>query len=67
MKKIESKQKPHRLTLRLPVSLHEDLLKLAAKEGIPLNQYCIYLLSRNLERDKVYNLLEKKCKNNLTL
>lgn len=52
MKKIKDKQRPHRLTLRIPQTLNEDLVKAAAREGIPLNQYCIYLLSKNLEKEK---------------
>ena len=33
--------------LRLPKSLHKSLFINAKKEGISMNQYCIYLLSRN--------------------
>lgn len=33
--------------LRLPRSLHKSLAEHSKKEGISMNQYCIYLLSRN--------------------
>ena len=33
--------------LRVPKSLHRMLAKHAAEEGISMNQYCVYLLSRN--------------------
>ena len=32
--------------LRLPKSLHQSLAMHAKKEGISMNQYCIYLLSK---------------------
>ena len=33
--------------LRLPKSLHRSLALHAREEGISMNQYCLYLLSRN--------------------
>lgn len=33
--------------LRMPKSLHRSLSMNAKKEGISMNQYCIYLLSKN--------------------
>ena len=33
--------------LRLPKSLHKSLAEHAREEGISMNQYCIYLLSKN--------------------
>jgi len=33
--------------LRLPKSLHRDLAVHSRAEGISMNQYCVYLLSRN--------------------
>jgi antitoxin HicB len=33
--------------LRLPKSLHHSLSENAKKEGISMNQYCLYLLSMN--------------------
>ena len=35
------------LKLRMPKSLHRSLSINAKKEGISMNQYCIYLLSQN--------------------
>lgn len=35
-----------RLTLRLPQSLHQQLAGLAEMEGVSLNQYIVYTLSR---------------------
>lgn len=37
--------------LRMPRSLHRSLAEHSRKEGISMNQYCVYLLSRN---DSVY-------------
>ena len=34
-------------TLRVPKSLHKQLAVQAGREGISMNQYCIYLLTRN--------------------
>ena len=33
--------------LRLPKSLHKTLAEDSKKEGISMNQYCVYLLSKN--------------------
>ena len=33
--------------LRIPKSLHRDLALHAKREGISMNQYCLYLLARN--------------------
>ena len=33
--------------LRMPKSLHRSLVEHAREEGISLNQYCVYLLSKN--------------------
>lgn len=35
-----------RLTLRLPESLHQQLTGLADREGVSLNQYIVYALTR---------------------
>lgn len=52
MKKIE-KSSAQQLTLRVPKSLHEALKKLAGEEGVPLNQFCLYLLAKGLgEKEK---------------
>lgn len=52
MKKLEGKQKFTGLMLRLPASLHEAIKKEAAKEGVSLNQYCIYILSKGITYHK---------------
>jgi predicted RNase H-like HicB family nuclease len=33
--------------LRIPRSLHRSLVEHSKREGISMNQYCVYLLSRN--------------------
>lgn len=33
--------------LRIPKSLHKQLAEHSRKEGVSMNQYCVYLLSRN--------------------
>ncbi len=33
--------------LRIPKSLHRSLAQNAKREGISMNQYCVYLLSKN--------------------
>ena len=42
-----------RLTLRLPASLHEFLSQRADEEGISLNQYLVYTLTRAAALDSV--------------
>ena len=39
-------------TLRIPRSLHRSLTEHSQREGISMNQYCVYLLSKN---DAVYS------------
>lgn len=34
--------------LRIPKSLHRQLAEQAKAEGISMNQYCVYLLSKNI-------------------
>lgn len=43
--------------LRIPRSLHRLLSEHSKKEGISMNQYCVYLLSRN---DAIENMNEKE-------
>ena len=38
--------------LRIPRSLHRSLVEHAKREGISMNQYCVYLLTKN---DTVYS------------
>jgi predicted RNase H-like HicB family nuclease len=37
--------------LRMPKTLHRDLAQRAATEGVSMNQYCIYLLGKEFERE----------------
>jgi hypothetical protein len=37
-----------RLTLRLPATLHQQLIHLAESEGVSLNQYIVYALTRQV-------------------
>lgn len=37
-----------RLTLRLPETLHQQLIHLAEGEGVSLNQYIVYALTRHV-------------------
>jgi hypothetical protein len=37
-----------RLTLRLPETLHQQLIHLAEDEGVSLNQYIVYALTRQV-------------------
>ena len=43
----ESNQYSGQFKLRIPKILHKTLAENAKKEGISMNQYCLYLLSRN--------------------
>lgn len=40
-----------RLTVRLPGTLHEQLTELAEEEGVSLNQYIVYALTRQVTLD----------------
>ncbi len=44
--------------LRLPKTLHKTLAEDSKKEGVSMNQYCVYLLAKNSEKEHV--LLAKK-------
>lgn len=43
--------------LRIPKSLHKQLAERSRQEGISMNQYCLYLLSRNLNTNECSNIL----------
>jgi len=43
---ISSKDPAGKILLRLPKELHHDYLSMAAKEGVSLNQYMLYILAR---------------------
>nr|WP_246473258.1 toxin-antitoxin system HicB family antitoxin [Treponema parvum] len=36
--------------IRIPKSLHKTLAEDSKKEGVSMNQYCVYLLSKNSEK-----------------
>jgi antitoxin HicB len=48
-----------KVVLRLPASVHEDLARMAAMEGVSLNQYMVAALSKRVGRDEVL-MKEKK-------
>ena len=45
MKELEILEKSGSVALRIPKSLHEKLTVQAYKEGVSLNQYCLYKLA----------------------
>jgi|Deesub1362A_J573_1020465.scaffolds.fasta_scaffold03130_7 antitoxin HicB len=44
-----------RITLRAPKSLHRELIEQTEKEGVSLNQYLVYLLSKGLSKSYEIN------------
>ena len=48
-KKQDETEKSGRIVLRLPKSLHGELISEARHEGISLNQYCLYRLSARMK------------------
>ena len=42
----------NRLTVRLPGTLHKQLTALAEQEGVSLNQYIVYALTRQVTLDR---------------
>ena len=48
--------------LRLPKSLHKSLVQQAKREGISMNQYCLYLLSKGDSSLETLNLVKEKLK-----
>jgi len=42
---MEESEKSGRIALRIPKSLHAKLAEQAHKEGVSLNQYCLYKLA----------------------
>ena len=49
-----------RLTLRLPKTLHQQLSSLATKEGISLNQYIVYALTRQISSAYTVKAISKE-------
>ena len=39
--------------LRLPKTLHKTLAEDSKKEGVSMNQYCVYLLAKNSEKEHI--------------
>lgn len=39
--------------LRLPKTLHKTLAEDSKREGVSMNQYCVYLLSKNSEKERI--------------
>lgn len=48
-KPVAGKEPGGKVLLRLPRELHRDYLSLAAKEGVSLNQFMLYVLARYRE------------------
>lgn len=40
--------------IRMPKTLHMELAEKAGKEGISMNQYCIYLLSKEFAKENMH-------------
>ena len=45
-KKQDEAEKSGRVILRLPKTLHKELVNAAKAEGVSLNQYCLYKLAK---------------------
>ncbi len=45
---LEKKERAKQLTLRIPKSLHERLIEGANRDGVPLNTFCLYLLTEGI-------------------
>ncbi len=50
--------------LRLPKTLHKTLAEDSKKEGVSMNQYCVYLLAKNSEKEHLA-LAKKQSHNSL--
>ena len=48
-----------RLTLRLPDTLHQQLIHLAESEGVSLNQYIVYALTRQSSTNYIVQPIPK--------
>lgn len=49
---VEPQKYSGKIVLRIPPSLHESLIRIAALEGVSLNQYMLAALSRTLGYDE---------------
>jgi len=43
---METLEKSGKIALRIPKTLHQDLVDAAKDEGVSLNQYCLYKLAQ---------------------
>ena len=43
---MEALEKNGKILLRIPKTLHRDLVEAAKEEGVSLNQYCLYKLAQ---------------------
>lgn len=50
---IETNNYSGELRIRIPKSLHKTLADRAVKEGVSLNQYCLYMLAKNYNEDNL--------------
>ena len=44
---LEAREYSGQFKLRIPKGLHKSLAEHSRQEGVSMNQYCVYLLSRN--------------------
>ncbi|MDJ0680058.1 MAG: YlcI/YnfO family protein [Xenococcaceae cyanobacterium MO_167.B52] len=49
-----------RLTLRLPETLHQQLINLAEGEGVSLNQYIVYALTRQVSSSYTVQIISEE-------
>lgn len=49
-----------RFTLRLPETLHQQLANLAQREGVSLNQYILYALTRQVSSAYTVEVISKE-------
>ncbi|MCI5523814.1 MAG: toxin-antitoxin system HicB family antitoxin, partial [Spirochaetia bacterium] len=47
--------------LRLPKTLHKTLAEDSKKEGVSMNQYCVYLLAKNSEKEHSVLAKNRQC------
>lgn len=52
-----------KFVIRLPESLHVGLSRSAESEGVSLNQYCVYLLSKHLSSQMLLDIFDKADRN----
>ena len=50
---VNAEQYSGQFKLRLPKTLHKTLAEDSKKEGVSMNQYCVYLLAKNSEKEHI--------------